>query len=99
MKQEESSKGQNMLQIVLENDKVKVLRFDIKPGEKTEMHSHPYHLACVLTDQKLKFTNSDGNVSEVDLNFGQVLYFEPTTHAIENIGKTESIGIVIELKK
>lgn len=63
------------------------------------MHSHPQNVVCVLTDQKLKFTNSDGKENELDLKFGQVLYFEPTTHIVENIGKTESIGLVVELKK
>ena len=99
MEQDESSKGENVLQTVLENEKVRVLKFEIKPGEKTKMHTHPHHLVCILTDQKLKLTDSDGNENELDVNFGQILYFEPTTHVVENIGKTESIGLVVELKQ
>ena len=84
---------------ILENEKVRILRINIKPGEKTKMHAHPYqHVVCCLSDQKLKFTTSEGE-KKVDISFGQVLYFQPTTHVVENIGETEANSIVIELKK
>lgn len=96
----ENLKEQNMLQPILENEKVRVLKIEIKPGEKTERHSHPNnHVVCFLSDQKLKITNSDGEENEFDLKFGQALYFEPTTHVVENVGKTGAIALVIELKK
>lgn len=102
MKQEESLKGQDIqsnMQPVLENERVRVLKVQIKPGEKTNMHSHPDTVVCILNDQKLKFENSEGEDNEFELNFGQVLYIEPVTHAVQNIGETEAISIVIELKK
>ena len=94
MEQEESE-----IKPVLENEKVRVLKIQIKPGEKTKMHSHPDHVVCILSDQKLKFENSGGEEREFDLSFGQVFYFQPVTHNVENIGETEGISIVIELKK
>lgn len=97
--EEESLKNEDIYKPVLENEKVRVLKIKIKPGEKTKMHSHPDNVVCILSDQKLKFTNSDGEESKFDLSFGQVLYLQPVTHAVENIGETEGISIVIELKK
>lgn len=96
MRQEVSLKA---LQPVFENEKVRVLKVQIKPGEKTEMHTHPNTVLCILSEQKIKFLNYDGDNNEVDLNFGQVLYFEPITHSVENIGTTDAISLVIELKK
>ena len=102
MKQE-SLKGQDIqesnMQPVLENERVRVLKVQIKPGEKTNMHSHPDSVVCILNDQKLKFENSEGEENEFELNFGHVLYLDPVTHAVQNIGKTEAISIVVELKK
>jgi quercetin dioxygenase-like cupin family protein len=104
MTKEESLKGQDvqeskMPKPVLENERVRVLKVVIKPGEKTVLHSHPDTVICMMNDQKVKFASSDKEEEEVDLNFGQVLYFKPLTHTVENIGETDAISIVIELKK
>lgn len=80
MRQEKSLKEQNIqesdntLEPVLENERIRVLKVQIKPGEQTKTHSHPYHIICALKDQKLKFKNPEGGDKELELNFGQVLY-------------------------
>ncbi|MCZ6907082.1 MAG: hypothetical protein O7G28_07345 [Deltaproteobacteria bacterium] len=37
--------------VVLENERVRVLEFHAKPGDKTEMHSHPGHVAVAIRRQ------------------------------------------------
>jgi quercetin dioxygenase-like cupin family protein len=96
LKEEET--GSDMIKPILENEKIRVLKAQIKPGETTPMHSHPDHIICSLKDQKFKVHTSEGEGQEVELNFGDVLYFGPVTHAVENTGKTDAIALVIELK-
>ena len=83
---------------VLDNDKVRVLEFTVKPGEKTGMHSHPDHILYFLTDGKMKTTLSDGKTSETTVKTGDAKWVQAITHNNENIGKTEIRALVIELK-
>jgi quercetin dioxygenase-like cupin family protein len=83
---------------VLDNDKVRVLEFTVKPGEKTGMHSHPDHILYSLTGGTMKTILSDGKTSETVTKAGDVRWIETVTHDNENIGKTEIRALVIELK-
>ena len=82
-----------------ENDRVRVLEVRLKPGEKIPMHSHPDHLGYNIGAAKLRITNADGKVQDVDLTDGQVIWFDAVTHSAENTGSTEARIVVFELKK
>lgn len=84
--------------VVLENDKVRVLEYRGAPGAKTAMHSHPNIVACILSNGKFKFTSPDGQSMEIDVEAGQAMYMDATSHATENIGTTEVHAILVELK-
>ncbi len=84
--------------VLLENDRVRVLEYRIKPGKKHAMHSHPDSLVYVLTPGKFKFILPDGKTFDRELNAGEVLFFEAKTEAHENVGSTEAHGLLIELK-
>ena len=85
--------------VLLENDQVRVLKVDMKPGQKVPMHSHPHNVAYYLTDGKVKLILPDGKTQERDIKAGTSGWSEATTHAAENIGTTEFQEIQIELKK
>ena len=85
--------------VLLENDQVRVLKVDMKPGQKVPMHSHPHNVAYFLTDGKVKIILPDGKTQERDIKAGTSSWSEATTHAAENIGTTEFQEIQIELKK
>jgi quercetin dioxygenase-like cupin family protein len=84
--------------VVLENDRVRVLEARGKPGDKTEMHSHPAQVVIALTDGKFRFTSPDGQTVEAELKAGQAMYLEPVEHATEIMGPTESHNVLVELK-
>ena len=46
--------------VLLDNDKVRVVRVTLKPGEKLEMHSHPANIVYSLNSAKAKYTYADG---------------------------------------
>ena len=81
-----------------ENERVRVLEFHLKPGEKEGMHSHPPGVVYVLADATIRNGLPDGTSSERSLKAGEVLWREDTTHTGENVGATEARAIAIELK-
>ncbi len=85
--------------VLLENDRVRVVRVVAKPGEKLEMHSHPANIVYAFTPGKVKHTSPDGKTQERELKTGQAIWSDAVTHSSENIGTTESRVLVIELKK
>ena len=87
-----------LYKILLENDRVRVLEHQGKPGEKAAMHSHPAYVAYIMSSGKAKFTSSDGKTQEIEATAGQVLWSEGETHAVENAGSTDLRVIIVELK-
>lgn len=84
--------------VLLDNDRVRVLEYRLKAGEKEPMHSHPAGVVYVLGGAKLKFTYPDGRTEEKTATTGETIWREPTTHAVENVGNTEAHAIAIDLK-
>ena len=84
--------------VLLENERVRVLESRMKPGEKTEMHSHPAFVAIALKDGKFKFTLPDGQSVDVEMKAGETLYDEASDHTAENVESTEGHTILVELK-
>ena len=88
----------NMNKLLMENDRVRVLDVRFKPGEKAAMHTHPDHIIYVFNDGKLKLSPSKGKTQEIDLKAGQTIWMDATSHAAENLGKTDVHLLVVELK-
>jgi len=86
--------------VLLENANVRVLDIRLQPGQKIAMHSHPANVVYFQTDAKLKFTFPDGTTVEREGKAGQSLWSEAVTHAVENVGTTETHLVQIdELKE
>jgi len=85
--------------VLLENDRVRVLDFWLKPGDKLPMHSHPAAVTYFMTTGKVKTTLPDGKSTEMEPKAGEARWAEPVTHANENIGAAEAHVIVVELKE
>ncbi len=84
--------------VVLENHRVRVLEYRIKPGMKNAMHSHPDFLLYALVPEKFKLSFPDGKTIDSEAKAGEVFFSEAETHAYENLGSTEAHGLLIELK-
>ena len=88
----------NVYRLLMENDRVRVMEALFKPGDKAEMHHHPDHVVYVNNDSKLKIRLEDGNSMEAEVKAGQVLWMPSGSHEVENMGKTVSRNLVVELK-
>ena len=82
---------------LLENDRVRIIRSIIGPGERKAMHSHPDHAIYVVKGGKVRST-SPGGSQDLDLVGGEALFMGPMSHEVANIGDTEVELVVIEIK-
>lgn len=81
-----------------ENDRVRVLEYRLKPGEKEVMHSHPSYVVYFFGPARLRATGPDGKTSDTSVTEGEVLIRNPLSHTVENVGTTELHALLIELK-
>ena len=85
--------------LIMENEKVRVMEMKLKPGEKSLMHNHPNdHVVYVFNNAKFKLSFPDGNSNEFELKAGQALWIEAGPHETENIGTTNGHNLVTEIK-
>ena len=87
-----------MEHVRLENNLVRAIEGVLQPGDKEQMHSHPGFVVYIISGGKIRNNFADGTVVEAELKTGDVLYREPQTHWVENIGTTTIHFLVVELK-
>jgi len=88
----------NLYKVLFENDKVRVLETRYGPGVKSEMHSHPDLVAVPLTATKARFTLSESQTVDLELQSGEPAFVEAQDHVVENTGDAEFVVILVELK-
>lgn len=88
------------IEVLLDNDQVRVLEVRRSPGSKVPMHTHPPGLlAYYFSAAKVKATLPDGKTKTVDLPAGKLFWYpNELTHAIEIMGKNDQHVLVIQLK-
>ncbi len=84
--------------VEIENDQVRVLRWNLGPREESPMHEHPAYVPVNLTDIHLKFTFPDGRTEERHAKSGEVKWSAGVKHAEENVGDKPAEAILVELK-
>jgi quinol monooxygenase YgiN/quercetin dioxygenase-like cupin family protein len=84
--------------VMIENDRVRVMDFRLRQGDREDFHAHPAHVLYVLEPFTISFRFPDGRTGVRQVNAGEVLYSEAVIHSPTNIGDTDAHGILIELK-
>lgn len=85
---------------VLENSRVRVFRYALKPGEAAPMHRHtrPY-LIVSMTPMTLSMTDPQGKNFTHDVVAGDAHFQStPVTHDVKNAGKAAAEVVEIEVK-
>jgi hypothetical protein len=85
--------------VVLENERVRVLRYHDKPGDRTLQHAHPDYVLYAESSFKRRLTFPDGRKQEVEVKTGSVGWMKAHMHIGENIGDTNTDVIIVELKE
>ena len=81
-----------------ENDRVRVLEYRDKPGERTQEHRHPAFVLYVVSPFKRKLILPDGKVMVREFKAGDIMWSDAQTHIGENVGDTSTHVIMIEMK-
>lgn len=85
--------------LLLENEKVRVLEFRIKPGTSSGMHSHPPNIVYSLGSARIVVKSPNQPSREVEMKQGDVIWSNGGLHEVVNVGGTDNYGIVVELKQ
>ena len=85
--------------VVLENERVRVLRYHDNPGDRTLQHAHPDYVLYAESSFKRRLIFPDGQKHEVDVKAGSVIWMKGHVHIGENIGDTNTDVIFVELKE
>ncbi len=87
-----------LYRVVMENDRVRVLEYRDRPGDRTATHVHPDSVMITLSSFRRRLIQGDRH-AEVELEAGTVRWLDAQAHAGENIGDSESHSFFVELKE
>ena len=89
-------------EVLLNNDKVEVVRLTYPPGTESGMHTHvhPNRTVYFVQGGKLELVPKDPNETSkiLEVSAGKLLFLLATTHNVKNIGETEVVLIENEIK-
>jgi quercetin dioxygenase-like cupin family protein len=87
-------------EIVLDNDRVRIERLVLEPGQTTGTHTHTLmSLGIAVTAAKVAYQSEDGKEQVAEFKAGDFNWHpQPRTHSLKNIGKTRFEAIEIEWK-
>ena len=84
--------------VVFENDRVRVLEYTDRPGDRTTPHEHPDSVMHTLSAFRRRLSSGDQQ-REVDMPAGLTGWLPAQQHSGENIGDTDSHVLFVELKQ
>ena len=76
-----------------------MLRITFGPGEKAPEHEHPNGVAIFLSDGVNRLTSPGQKPTENPQKRGDVVLLAAGKHMVENVGKTRTEVLLVELKK
>jgi hypothetical protein len=84
--------------VVFENARVRVLRYQDRPGDHTEPHHHPDSIMITLSSFERRLIHGD-QTADVALPAGEVRWLDAQEHSGHNIGSTDTTTLFVELKE
>jgi hypothetical protein len=86
--------------VLFENDVVRVIRFGMKPGQRTKVHWQAgSDFLYPLTTARIRSTSPIGSARDIELRARVPRWTAgETRQALENTGTTDALAILIELK-
>ena len=88
----------HIYKVLFENERVRILDVSMRPGDRSEIHSHPAYWVYLLSGGKVRFTAPSGETAEVDLPTGASMWREAEEHSTENVGGTAIHALFCEPK-
>ena len=83
--------------VVFENDRVRVLEYTDRPGDRTTPHAHPDSVMYALSSFRRRLYAGEMH-RDVEIAEGTTVWVPAQQHSGENTGDTPSHSIFVELK-
>jgi quercetin dioxygenase-like cupin family protein len=87
-----------LYRVVMENDRVRVLEYIDKPGDKTTPHRHPESVMLTLNSFRRRLVSGEQQ-RDVEMEAGETTWLPAQEHYGQNTGETETHVIFVELKE
>jgi hypothetical protein len=84
--------------VVFENDRVRVLEYRDRPGDRTTQHVHPDSVMYTLSTFRRRLYAADEQTRDVEIVAGTTGWLPGQQHAGHNIGDTDTHVLFVELK-
>jgi len=81
-----------------ENERVQVVSVHYGPHEKSGLHDHPGGVVVSITEGHLRFTDEAGKVREVFAKPGEVRWYAPFKHRVENLSDNPYDAVYVGIK-
>ena len=98
MDRDPATTNPDLYHVIMENDRVRVLEYRDRPGDRTTPHGHPDSVMVTLSAFRRRLIDGERS-AEVELAEGLVRWLPAQEHAGENIGDTDTHVLIIELKE
>lgn len=80
-----------------DGERARIIEMRLPPGARDNEHSHPDEFVYFLQGSRARI-HVDGDAVELDIPDGMTMQHEAWTHSVENIGDTEIVAVIFELK-
>lgn len=91
--------GPDIYRMVLENESMRMYEVTFKPGAKIAQHSHPDHVAFIVSGGTLRVTQPGKEAQIFQLKTGEAAFLPAQSHDAANTGTTEVKLATVELRK
>lgn len=85
-------------EVLLENDRTRVIQLRLKPGERTALYAQRAAILHALGAGSVRHTLQNGRVVETRFKAGQTVWEDAVVRTSQNVGRVEIRLLVIELK-
>ena len=85
--------------VLLENDNVRVIEYELLPGQRDQWHTHPPKVSYVIAGGTLRITTEDGSSFDITETNGTATWMDALgRHFAENIGSAPVRILLVEVK-
>lgn len=93
-----AKKGEPVTKVLVDNDKVRAYESTFKPGDVSPNRARVARVVRYMSSGTLQRIYPDGKTEDRKVKSGDVVWLEPGTYAVKNVGKTKVTVYGVEPK-
>lgn len=93
-----AKKGEPVVKVLIDNDKVRAYSTTFKPGDTSPSRARVQRVIHYMNAGTLRRTYPDGKTEDRKFKAGDMVWIEPATYAVKNVGKSTVQLYGVEVK-